>query len=118
MKEPNELIQQYINADRLEKESILTKKSIKPKIVEELKDDPKGTRGISYQSKTLTKINHENFYLWVKQTYPERLLSLLEDKIDYEKFETAYAKGEIFYDEIPENCYTIETQDVITVTKG
>jgi hypothetical protein len=107
----------YIEADKKEKEALLTKKKLKIEILKDLREDPKGYEGISYQKRSLTKFNHENFFHWVNLMFPDKINVLREDKIDYNRFEQAYASGEIYYTEIPEDCYSIEDQDVVLITK-
>ena len=85
-------------------------------VLAELKDDPFAEyEGLVYNVQTRTDFKHKAFFDWVAKTWPDKLESLREDKIDYAKFETAFARGEIEYDELPEEVFTTKDIDVITV---
>jgi uncharacterized membrane-anchored protein len=117
LKAPTEKMLLFMEADKTLKQSEITKKTLRPEILGDLREDPKGFTGITYQKKSITKFNHENFFNWVKRDFPNHVESLREDKIDYMKFEEAYASGRIDYEEIPGDCYTVEDQDVLIVSK-
>lgn len=116
MARPKE-INQYIIAHKSEKSAKSLKESLRPTVLEYLKnfgDD----EDISLGSQTRTSIKEEELLLWLKHTQPREVIDRLTKTIvDLAKFEEFITNEEVKVDDIPSTCYTISTIPVINILK-
>ena len=115
MKQLNLDMETYLEIDNKIKELTEQKNEIRKKIIPQL--DEEEYEGLKLTKKRVITWDDENFLAWVKKDFPEFIDKVTRQLIDYEKFETYVASGEINYDELPEYVYKVRIDNVITRSK-
>lgn len=116
---PTEVMKEFISLDKEYKELKKKHESLRKSVIEEFDNNPEKTyKGITKSVSQRIDFKHLEFYNWVSETFPEFLEELKDKRIDYDKFESLEARGEIQYEELPDHVYTITEITRITVKKG
>ena len=115
---PTEIMQEFMALDKEYKELKKRHESLRKSVIEEFDKNPGKTyKGITKSVSQRIDFKHLEFYNWVSETFPEYLEELKDRRIDYDKFESLEARGEIEYDELPEHLYKMTEITRITVKK-
>lgn len=105
------LIEVIRNKKQLEAEE----KSLRPDVIQYLKDGNVVT-GIKWSIREPVKYYDNKFLEWLfSKLSPIAYRKCIKETVNIEEVEKLIQSGHLQYDEIPEDCYTIQTQDVLTV---
>lgn len=115
---PTETMEKYIKLDKEFKELEKQHKALRKLVIEDFEKFPgRNFKGITKNESQRIDFKHLEFYNWVAEKFPEYLEELKDMKIDYDKFESLEARGDIEYDELPEHVYKVVNITRITVKK-
>lgn len=114
MNKPNQEMESYLRIDSMIKELTKEKEKIRKTIIPQLEEDE--WEGLKLTKKKIILWNDDAFLEWVKQEFPDYVDKVTKQVLDYEKFESYVASGEINYEELPESVYRIRVDNVINRT--
>lgn len=114
MNKPNELMKEYLEIDADIKLLTKRKETLRKTIIPQLEEDE--WEGLKLTKKKIILWNDDAFLEWVKQEFPDYIDKVTKQVLDYEKFESYVASGEINYEELPEHVYRIRVDNVINRT--
>lgn len=103
---------EYFEADRDEKLAKARKESLKPIVLEQMKDLKHPIRDLTLGKQERLTYNESVFYTWVEDNYPTLIDKLTSKVIDKTVFGELLAKKEV---RVPDKtCYVEATSDVLT----
>lgn len=116
MAELTEDMKLYCELDREKKVIEEKHKALRLKILKDFQANPfEDYEGITYKTYPKVTLVDSEFYSWVAKDFPDHLKELIDEKINYEKFEALTARGLIKYDELPDNVYKKIEIETVTV---
>lgn len=105
-------MQTYLEVDSKIKELTEQKNEIRQRIIPLLEDEE--YEGLKLTKKRVISWNDDSFLKWVQKDFPHYVDKVTRSVLDYEKFESYVASGEITYEELPESVYKVRVDNVIT----